>query len=399
MNFAVNPDHQSEKLPIAELAPASDLPASHLAESRLPALDGIRGLAILMVLAFHFWQSMYRFPAAEALRSHLRFLAAGQTGVDLFFVLSGFLITGILLNAKGTSHFLRNFYVRRALRILPLYYLLVVGYFIADWVSGGFARSFSQTWWYFPYLQNVGMTFWPGKVGEPGHFWSLGVEEHFYLLWPFLVLACRERRLPLVLLGIIAGSVGCRLALLPFVGGDAIFWFSLCRMDALALGALLAVLVRRPELASMMGRTCRWVLIFLVPALLVLYPLTSGKGLFLMQTVKYLMVAIAYTSLLGVVVTPGWWSWLAHFFSNGFLRWCGKYSYAMYVFHPLLFLLITGWLRSHLPFANSHPDCYLAGEFTLLMTVVFLTGWASWHLYEKHFLKLKRFFEYQVTHN
>lgn len=167
----------------AAQAPAkANLPASHLASSHLPALDGLRGLAVLMILLFHFWQTMFQLPAAGSLQSQLRFLAGGQTGVDLFFVLSGFLITGILLNAKNTPHFLRNFYMRRALRILPLYYLLVCGYFVFGWMNMGFHNAFAQLWWYFPYLQNVGMTFWPGSVSGPGHFWSLGAEEHFYLL-------------------------------------------------------------------------------------------------------------------------------------------------------------------------------------------------------------------------
>ena len=186
---------------------------------------------------------MFRFPAAASLQLHLRFLAGGQTGVDLFFVLSGFLITGILLNARGTPHFLRNFYLRRALRILPLYYLVVGGYFAAGWIQAGFRETFSRMWWYFPYLQNVGMTFWPGQVGEPGHFWSLGVEEHFYLFWPCLVLLCAERHLPKILLVIIAAGAGFRMMLIPFVGETNIFWFSPCRLDALALGALLAVVV------------------------------------------------------------------------------------------------------------------------------------------------------------
>jgi peptidoglycan/LPS O-acetylase OafA/YrhL len=375
------------------------LPAGHLAEWRLPALDGIRGAAVLMILVFHFWQSLYYFAGGEWLRLHLRFLAGGQTGVDLFFVLSGFLITGILLNAKGTSHFLRNFYVRRALRILPLYYLVVCCFFAAVWIHSGFHEAFSREWWYFPYLQNVGMTFWPGRVGEPGHFWSLGVEEHFYLFWPCLVLLCDERRLPKILLVVIAAGVGFRLLLIPIVGPDNIFWFSLCRLDALALGALLAVVVRRQELAETAHRACRWTLLILGPILLVLYPLTSGKGLFVMQAVKYLLVAAVYTALLGTTIGSGRWRWLERFFSTKFLCWCGKYSYAMYVFHPIIYHQAMGLLRPNVPLATTHPNLYLACEFSLLLCVVFLVSWASWHLFEKHFLKLKSRFEYAVPHH
>lgn len=385
--------------PQSPLPAAADLPSSHLAESRLPALDGIRGVAVLMILVFHFWQSLYRLPAAASLQSHLRFLASGQTGVDLFFVLSGFLITGILLNAKGTPHFLRNFYVRRALRILPLYYLVVCGYFVAGWIHFGFHETLSKEWWYIPYLQNVGMTFWPHQVGEPGHFWSLGVEEHFYLFWPWLVLVCDERRLPRVLLVIIAAAMAFRLLLIPFVGADNIFWFSLCRMDALALGALLAVVVRRSELSEAAHQACRWTLMILGPALLVLYPFTSGKGLFVMQGVKYMLVAVAFTALLGTTIGPGRWPWLERFFGARILRWCGKYSYAMYVFHPMIYYQITGLLRPNVRLAATHPDLYLGCEFPLLLGLVFLLSWASWQLFEKHFLKLKSHFEYAVPHH
>jgi peptidoglycan/LPS O-acetylase OafA/YrhL len=377
---------------------SNSLAASHLAESRLPALDGIRGLAVLMVLTFHFWQSLFYLPPATSLQAHLHFLAGGQTGVDLFFVLSGFLITGILLNAKGTPHFLRNFYVRRALRILPLYYFVVIGFLVAGWINHGFHESFSKTWWYFPFLQNVGMTFWPGAVGEPGHFWSLGVEEHFYLLWPMLVLYCDERLLPKVLLAIIAAGVGFRLLLLPIVGADNIFWFSPCRLDALALGALLAVVVRRPDMAATAHQTCRWTLIFLGPALLLLYPLTSGKSFFAMQALKYLLVAMAYAALLGATVGPGRWLWLEKLFCLFPLRWCGKYSYAMYVFHPLIYRPTVDFLRSHLTWTETNITAYVALEFAILVSSVCVVSWASWNLFEKHFLKLKRFFEYSVVH-
>jgi peptidoglycan/LPS O-acetylase OafA/YrhL len=375
----------------------ADLPASHLAESHLPALDGIRGVAVLMILLFHYWQTYYQFPAASAVQADFRFLAGGQTGVDLFFVLSGFLITGILLNAKGGPHFLRNFYMRRALRILPLYYLMVCGYFLCGWIDSGFQNAFSHSWWYFVYMQNVGMTFWPGVVGEPGHFWSLGVEEHFYLLWPILVWRCDERRLPFYLLTIISGAFVCRLLMIPLVGETNIFWFSPCRMDALALGALLSVGVRRPEYARNVLKACRWGLLVMGPLLLVLYPLTSGKSFYIMQTLKYLLAAVAFTALLGTVIGPNKWTWLEQLFRTGFLRWCGKYSYAIYVFHPFLYDYITTRLRPIVPLAKTHLELYLACEFVLLFAVVLFVSWASWHLFEKHFLKLKRFFEYSVS--
>jgi peptidoglycan/LPS O-acetylase OafA/YrhL len=375
--------------------PTANLPASHLAESRLPALDGIRGVAVLMILVTHYLQGMLHCAWLYKLTRPLYFC---QTGVDLFFVLSGFLITGILLNAKGTPHFLRNFYARRAVRILPLYYLAVFGCIAAGGFEthSRFQYGIAHCWWYLFYLQNIGMTFWPGTVGEPGHFWSLGVEEHFYLLWPMLVLFCSERHLPRVLFGLIVGGLTCRILLLSL--GYDVFTFSLCRMDALSAGALLAVVVRRPEFAEAAHQTCRWVLLILGPILLALYPLTSGGHFFTMQVLKYLLVAVAYTALLGATVGPGRWRWLERVFCAGFLRWCGKYSYAMYVFHPFLYGWIMSFMRSQIPLAHSDPALFMAIEFPTLVTAVCLVSWLSWHLFEKHFLKLKRFFEYAVTH-
>jgi peptidoglycan/LPS O-acetylase OafA/YrhL len=225
------------------------------------------------------------------------------------------------------------------------------------------------------------------------------VVENFYLLWPWLVLWCHERRLPGVLLVMIAAGVAFRLLLLPIVGPDRVFWFSLCRLDALALGALLTVVIRRPELAESAHQCCRWTLLTLGPALLVLYPLTSGRGLFVMQTVKYLLIAVAFTALLGATIGPGRWPWLDQFFSAGFLRWCGKYSYAMYVFHPIIYLQATAFLRANLSPASTRTNLYLVCEFPILIGVVLFVSWASWRLFEKHFLKLKKFFKYSLEYD
>ncbi len=361
--------------------------------SRIAALDGLRGMAVLMVLVFHYKQGMLLLPDSW-LTKPLRLLDATQTGVDLFFVLSGFLISGILLDAKGTPHFLRNFYTRRALRILPLYYLVVLGCLAAGWIWGNPAYSLEKVWWYLVYLQNVGMTFWPTAVGEPGHFWSLGVEEHFYLIWPFLMLVCSEKRLPIVLLTLIAGGIACRLLLVSL--GYDVFTFSLCRMDALAMGALLAVLLRRPGMASVACRVCRWALIVGGPLLLVLYGLCSGKAQAAVQVVKYALVALTYTVLLGAVVGPGRIECLERVCTRWPLRWCGKFSYAMYVFHPFLYGGIMTYLRRHSALTSTNPLLFMAGEFALCVACTLAVSWLSWQLLEKRFLKLKSLFEYRA---
>ena len=373
-----------------------DLPretsAAHLVSTRIPALDGIRGLAVLMVLVFHYHQGMLSLPEFW-LTEPLHFLNFGQTGVDLFFVLSGFLITGILLNAKGSPHFLRMFYMRRILRILPLYYLVVLGFLVTGWISAAPSCRFDRVWWYLVYLQNLGMTFWPRSVGGPGHFWSLGVEEHFYLFWPFLILLCSEKKLPLVLLVVISFALVSRVGLLSM--GYDVFTFSLSRMDALALGALLAVLLRRPALAYKTTNACRWSLAISGPVLLFCYPLTSGKALFGMQVIKYTLIALCYTTLIGVTVGLGGFEPLRRLFENKFLRWCGKYSYAMYVFHVPLYGAIMTLVRSSAPLAQMNPGRFMVCEFSICVLTTFLAAWISWHLFEGPLLGLKRHFEYR----
>lgn len=358
---------------------------------RVPALDGIRGMAALMVVVFHYAQGLgtIKLPGLAPLS---RLLNAGQTGVDLFFVLSGFLITGILLEAKGTPHFLRNFYVRRALRILPLYYAVIIGCLITGLITGSAQYSFSNTWWYLVFLQNFGTTFWADSIAGPGHFWSLGVEEHFYLFWPFVIMAFSARALPKALLALIAGGILCRVLLLEL--DYDVFTFSLCRMDALSVGALLAVLMHQPEQARKVGKFCKMTLIGLFILLAVSYPLLSGKALPAIQTIKYTVIALAYAGLVGVAVAPEPVRWVKFFFSIPALRWCGKYSYAIYVFHPFVFYFVMSRMRHPDDLMRQQPALFVAIEFTLCVALTLAVSLASWHLMEKRVLRLKDRFEY-----
>src|SRR5688572_7114217 len=146
----------------------------------IPALDGLRGIAVLIVLGFHI------FP------NHVKF---GWAGVDLFFVLSGFLITGILLESKGTPNYYRNYLAKRTLRIFPLYYFFLIVFFIvfplvgySDSIYNYDYLSSTQSW-YWLYIQNWRIFFDPHYPGEDiiSHFWSLAIEEQFYIFWPLVI--------------------------------------------------------------------------------------------------------------------------------------------------------------------------------------------------------------------
>ena len=161
----------------------------------LPVLDGLRTLAILLVMLFHFFQAR-PLPAAPVIRELTKLTALGQTGVDLFFVLSGFLITGILLDARGKQNALKVFYFRRVLRIFPLYYAyLIVAFLVLPAFHAASHVTYSNQWWFWFYCQNIQATFAASfPTTGPGHFWSLAVEEHFYLIWPFIVLRLSPAR-------------------------------------------------------------------------------------------------------------------------------------------------------------------------------------------------------------
>lgn len=127
------------------------------------ALDGLRGVAVSMVVLFHFWQTLpkYEHPLSAGVTRVLGLMLIGQKGVDLFFVLSGFLITGILLRTKGSSNYFSTFYIRRSLRIFPLYFMVVIACLLAGAIWKLPQYSWHNTWWYLLYLQNIARTFWP----------------------------------------------------------------------------------------------------------------------------------------------------------------------------------------------------------------------------------------------
>ena len=182
----------------------------------VPALDGIRGIAILTVMLHHFTIFGMVRPNNFIDVQFYRLASAGWCGVDLFFVLSGFLITGILLDTKSGPHFFRNFYMRRVLRIFPLYYGFLIVIFVliplAIQVGDKFQTLLDQQGWYWSYLINLPIAFkgWSSVI-IIDHFWSLAVEEQFYLFWPLVVFFSQRRQLIFICLACFVGSFGVRL--------------------------------------------------------------------------------------------------------------------------------------------------------------------------------------------
>ncbi|HEX9247481.1 MAG TPA: acyltransferase [bacterium] len=371
--------------------------------AHLPALDGVRGMAILLVLAFHsFLLGGFR-PAVALDRIAIALVEPGWSGVDLFFVLSGFLITGILYDAKGRDGYFRNFYARRILRIFPLYYGFLGVVFLLLPRLTPFGRHHASLLhdqvWYWTYLLNVLISLrgWP-PVADFNHFWSLAVEEQFYLVWPFVVFMLGRRALLLACVGIAAGSFAVRAALWaaspPTVAQMASVLMP-ARMDALAVGALIALVAREP---GGLARLSRWAPPAAAAAagclgMIFYWRHSLAPTDAAVQILGFTLLAIFYGGLLAVTLTSPRESAAGRLFAHPGLRLLGRYSYGFYVFHlPII------WVTRNFLNAASLPavaGSELPGQllFTAVVAAASLGAAAlSWHLYESRFLKLKVLF-------
>ena len=365
------------------------------ADHKLLALDGIRGVAILLVLIFHFtaW-------ASERVATSLeRATDIGQMGVDLFFVLSGFLITGILADARGSQGYFVNFYARRSLRIFPLYYavigLVVFGGPLLAPHNDKLAEVTAQQGWLWGYTVNVAEAI-DNKWTFYGmnHFWSLDVEEQFYLVWPFLVALLAPARMARLCLVMIVFALGLRLWLT--IDGHWLASYALmpCRMDELAAGGYAALLLRaspdparlmRPAAAVTIG--CTVLTIFLLspaaawlPNAAVLLP-TLLSGLF--AGAHLVAVLQPARRVFRTALESSW------------LRLFGRYSYGLYVIHHPLRQLFEYLFPPITLAAWFHSPGLGAAAFTLLSVTLSLgMAMLSFHLFESPLLSLKRHFEY-----
>src|SRR5579884_1024639 len=218
-------------------------------DRRLPGLDALRGVAILVVMLHHSVQ-IVPLPRLQNVA------AAGWLGVDLFFVLSGFLITGILLDARDDRRYFRNFYMRRVLRIFPLYYGVLAANLLLVLTLPHLHRFLHLHAWLWTYTTNIKIAIaneYPFAIGRMrlDHFWTLAVEEHFYLLWPLLVWALNRRALAVVCCLILVASPLLRWAISTPGHMVAPYVLTPCRMDSLAAGALGAILARRVGMARL----------------------------------------------------------------------------------------------------------------------------------------------------
>jgi peptidoglycan/LPS O-acetylase OafA/YrhL len=357
-------------------------------------LDGFRGLAILLVFAYHAFHSshLFSFPA----RALEWFGSCGWMGVDLFFVLSGFLITGILTASVGTPRYFRNFYIRRSLRIFPLFYgVLLLSFALTpvlhlEWHRGHLA--------YLVYFQNIEVFLSPVNVEyvlpsiDLSHFWSLAVEEQYYLLWPVTIWLIRdERKIMRLCLFLVMLSLVLRLTLLVALPSE-VAWGWIYKMlpthwDGLLLGSWLAVARRRWSVHELITRT-RWPVACSVAIIAAILVSTRSLDYHTnpMASIGYPAIAVTFTGLLLRCLVAG--SWEFHFFSLGFLRFMGRYSYGIYVYHRLFSPMLTPglyWLEAKLHSRMGGAAVFLLLWFVGSIAIAVL----SYKYFETPFLNLK----------
>jgi len=358
----------------------------------MPQLDSLRTFAVFAVMLHHFWpEATFNLPL-------------GFVGVQLFFVLSGFLITGILWPAREAMQsgrwsartVFKHFYIRRFLRIFPLFYgtlavLFVLG--IAE-VHDGFA-------WHISYLSNIyfaKLGWFPNHIS---HLWSLAVEEQFYLVWPFVIVLTPRRFLLPVLIAI--ASIGPAYR---WIGGllevDWMWTFTpaFANVDSLALGGLLAYAWATEDWAGQAGRagkagrSLRALLVWVGGWIGT--PLVIGLSAL---SVLHISLGMAY-AVFGYTIWSIFFVWLIDGAGRGFrgatgrflelkpLLYLGQISYGLYVFH-LLMIGLAGWTFGQI--GQPYPD-HPAVMFVVLVTATIAVAACSWHLYEKPLNDLKRHF-------
>jgi peptidoglycan/LPS O-acetylase OafA/YrhL len=310
-------------------------------KTRVPELDGIRGMAILLVLIWHFVVG----PIGETSSPLLRFLSRSGTqtwsGVDLFFVLSGFLIGGILVDAKGSDCYFRTFYIRRVFRILPIYVLICGVYFalraaFPGTINGAYVSAMPG-YVYAAFLQNFWLAHHPWNTFLD-QSWSLAVEEQFYLTLPAIIWFTPRRHLWKLITALAIASVAARsICYLHYYPAwkSAAYTLVICRADALLLGVLAALAVRNERaLGFLTSRRYLLRSVALVCCALIAVMTLKGWGMMstAMSTVGYTCTALMYVSVLLMTVTAPASGW-GHLFRIGWLRWMGTIAYCLYLVH------------------------------------------------------------------
>jgi peptidoglycan/LPS O-acetylase OafA/YrhL len=373
-----------------------------------PALDGLRAIAVLMVFYQHYL-------SIDGLRPALNW---GWTGVDIFFVLSGFLITGILYDTRLTLHRFRNFYVRRTLRIFPLFYgVLLIGLLLTPifhwiwhpaWILWPlYLGNYGRFIWLQDWLQGTGvldhlrssLPYDPPFFLYFGHFWSLCVEEQFYLVWPFVVFLMKDRvRLRDLCIAVCIFSLIARILcqwLVPqdYLDAELLYRFTPLRADALLLGGALALMLRGPEAARLKQYAHHALSLFLAGFILfeILYRYAAQHfyypiaGAPILDTLGYTLIDLFAALIILLALNPG--SILYRALTIRPLRRLGQISYGFYVFHDIPHVAYIALVTRLFPNSSDAAAANITAAIALLATLAL--SYLSFRFFEAPFLRLK----------
>lgn len=367
----------------------------------IPALDGVRGIAILLVLIHHF--TLYR-PTRGIDHWIAALPVGGWAGVDMFFVLSGFLITGILIDSRNSANYFKSFYMRRALRIFPLYYLVL---FVAlvllpmlpvlhTVIVGPYPNP--PSWPYWTYLTNFSISDRDLVHGWIDVAWSLAIEEQFYIVWAIVVFFCPPKWLGALCVAIIAGEPVARtIAREQGVADLSVYVLTWFRLDGLASGALLAWLLRRGSLERLSPAVTPAVIIGMAGlAAITAYGGDAWWWVPGMPQIGYsLVILVAAALVIAAVYKPADSLW-SRALSAGWLRAFGKYSYCLYLTHLPVMRLMREYVFDPFDYEALMIAPWIGQvAFYAVATIPsFALAWISWRIFEAPILSLKSKFPY-----
>lgn len=357
--------------------------SSSLQNNYIPQLDGLRGLAILLVVTFHYF-------------GFLKIFSLGWTGVDLFFVLSGYLITSRLYQLKKDKKYFYNFYLNRALRILPVYYLTLTVFYSAFNVLLDSKNLFvlnyynNNLWSFFLFFENWTFINNPPVTNHLQHFWSLAIEEQFYLVWPlFIFIFLHKKYFNKIIILLLSAIVIARSSIYFHHPNPEdyshYFYNTFCRMDGFIIGGFLYILQQRKKLAP-------YKYLFLIPAIFlaqgIIVTNQSHTNIFI-STIGYTILALFFAGIINFI-TINSNSLLSKIFQRKWLKFIGKISYGLYIYHWIILVTLQSkiylWLQ--LFFTESKTFYWISILICLFISVV--TSIVSYFYFEKFFLKLKR---------